>query len=203
MRIPLIHAPLALVHAPLALALLLLLAPIAAAKPPASAGFVRLQELNTLLAKRYQELKLAEDFEKKPLPEKLLIKWDLGETSFGSVRKLTGEVVVKAIFEWDEMTSDTPSEAALRVIAFLPTALKTHYGEAIRINTAFKRDRYKVGLELVNQLVKPPLHVRELAIQCLQMTYNQGRKAYVAEDSKARRMKKQKEWKDYVKRRLK
>ena len=187
----------------LILSLVLLLAPWAEAKPPSSAGFVRLQDLTTQLAKRYQELKLAEEFEKKPLPEKLLIAWDRGDTSFGSVRKLTGEVVVKAIFEWDGLTAETPNEAALRVAKFLPQALKTHYGEAIRINTAFKRDRYKVGLELVDQLVKPPLHVRELAVQCLQMTYNQGRKGYVAEDSKTRRIKKQKEWKDYVKRRLK
>jgi len=185
------------------LALLLVFAPVAAAKPPASSGFVRLQQLNTELAKRYQELKKAEEFEKKPLPEKLLIKWDEGETSFGSVKKLTGEVVVKAIFEWAELTGPNPSEAATRVAKMLPQALKTHYGEAIRITTAFKRDRYQVGKELVDQLVKPPLHVRELAIECLQMTYNQGRKAYVAEDSKARRIKKQKEWKDYVRRRAK
>ena len=85
----------------------------------------------------------------------------------------------------------------------LPQALKTHYGEAIKITSSFKRDRYQVGKELVDQLVKPPLHVRELAIECLQMVYNQGRKAYVAEDSKARRIKKQKEWKDYVRRRAK
>jgi hypothetical protein len=187
----------------LLLASLLGLAPVAASKPPTSAGFVRLQELNTLLVKRYQELKDAEEFEKKPMPEKLLIKWEQGETSFGSVRKLTGEVVVKAIFEWEEFISDTPSDAAIKVGKLLPAALKTRYGEAIQITTAFKKERYQVGKELVDQLVKPPLHVRELAIECLQMTYNQNRKGYVPEDKRASRMKKQKEWRDYVKRRAK
>lgn len=185
------------------LALVLFVVPSVWAKPPASEGFKRLEDLKTDLAKRYQQLKKAEEFEKKPLPEKLLIAWERGDTSFGNVRKLTGEVVVKAIFEWDELTGEAPSEAANRVVKLLPQALKTYYGEATRLNTAFKRDRYKVGRELADQLVKPPLHVRELAIACLMNTYNQGRKGYVAEDAKSRRLKRQKDWIDYVKKRAK
>ena len=96
-------------------ALLLVFAPVAAAKPPASSGFVRLQQLNTDLAKRYQELKKAEEFAKKPLPEKLLIKWDEGAESFGSVKKLTGEVVVKAVFDnFDEFKKLHPAFVVLK-----------------------------------------------------------------------------------------
>jgi len=182
---------------------LLLATPAVWGKPPASEGFVRMEKLSTILAKRFQELKEAEDFKKKPFPEKLLIKWNDGETSFESVRKLTGEVVLKHIFEWDELLSETPSEAAARVTKLLPNVLKYKYGEAINLNSAFKRDRYKVGKELVDQLVKPPLHVRELALLCLKNTYNAGRNTYVAEDPKSRRVKSAKVWLDYVKRRMK
>ena len=186
-------------RASVTIALIALLAPVAGflapavwAKPPASEGFVR-----------FVMLKKAEEFKKKPFPEKLLIRWSEGESSFESVRKLNGEAVVKAIFEWDDLTGEARTEAGERVAELLPEVLKEKYGEATRLNTAFRRDRYKVGRELVDQLVKPPLHVRELAIECLKMTYNGGRRGYVAEDAKPRRIKRQKEWLDYVKRRLK
>ena len=45
----------------LSLAILLVLVPVAAAKPPSPAGFVRIQKLSTELAKRYQELKKVEE----------------------------------------------------------------------------------------------------------------------------------------------
>ncbi|MHC4955318.1 MAG: hypothetical protein ACYTGZ_15810 [Planctomycetota bacterium] len=182
---------------------LFLLAAAALAKPPQIEGFVRMDEFNRRLRTRFQELKEAEEFAQKPFPEKLLIRWNEGATSFESVRKLTGEVVLKEIFEWDELIGEKPSEAADRVAKSLPDVLKTKYGEATRLSTAFRRDRYKTARVLVDQLVKPPLHVRELAIKCLQMTYNGNRRGYVETDSSKKRLRRQKEWLDYIKRRLK
>ena len=182
---------------------ILLLSGAAFAKPPQVEGFVRMDEFNRQLRTRFQEFREAEEFGQKPFPEKLLIKWSEGAPSFESVRKITGEVVLKEIFAWDELIGENPSEAADRAATLLPDVLKTKYGEATRLSKTFRTDRFKTARVLVDQLVKPPLHVRELAIKCLQMTYNGNRRGYVETDSKAKRKTKQKEWLDYIKRRRK
>ena len=181
---------------------LLLFGAVASAKPPASDGFVRIDAFSRALAGRFQTLKKAEDFEKKPMPEKLLIKYGEGEKSFGSVKRLTGAAVIEAIFEWDEFIGETKSEAADRVIKLLPEVVKNYYGNAVKRNPAFKNDRYKASKVLVDQLVKPPLHVRELAIECLKNMYG-ARRGYVAEDSKSKRKRRQSEWSSYIKQRKK
>ena len=182
--------------------LLPLLAVVASAKPPVSEDFKRIDAFNRELASRFQKFKEAEEFKQKPLPEKLIIKWNDGEKSFGGVKKLTGETVIKAVFEWDELGSEKKSEAVDRVLILLPDVIKARYGQAVRLNSAFKTDRYKASRVLVDQLVKPPLHVRELAIECLKNMYG-ARRGYVAEDSKSKRQRRQKEWSSYIKQRKK
>ena len=183
------------------LPILLLLVGLASAKPPSSDGFERIDALQRQLAARLQKLKTAEEFEKKPLPEKLLIKWSDNEKKFENV-KLSGESVLEAIFEWDEFIGEKPSEAADRVAKQLPEVIKTRYGEAVKLTSSFKKDRYEASKVLVNQLVKPPLHVRILAIECLKNMYG-ARRGYVAEDDKSKRSKRQSEWSKYIKQRRK
>ncbi len=179
-----------------------LLAVVAVAKPPASQDFKRIDAFNRELASRFQKFKEAEDFKQKPLPEKLVIKWSEGAKAFGGVKKLTGEAVIDAVFEWDALSAENKSEAVDRVLKLLPDVIKTRYGQAVVLNRSFKIERYNASRVLVDQLVKPPLHVRELAIECLKNMYG-ARRGYVAEDSKAKRQRRQKEWSTYIKQRKK
>ena len=175
---------------------------VALAKPPASQDFKRIDDFKRELASRFQQFKKAEEFKQKPLPEKLIIKWSEGEKAFGGVKKLTGEAVIKAVFEWDALGAEKKSEAVDRVLKLLPEVIKTRYGQAVVLNRSFKVDRYNASKVLVDQLVKPPLHVRELAIECLKNMYG-ARRGYVAEDSKAKRERRKKEWSSYIKQRKK
>ncbi|MHC4451890.1 MAG: hypothetical protein ACYS0E_17420 [Planctomycetota bacterium] len=181
----------------LVLAFVVLLSVPAAAKPPAAEGFVRIDEFNQLLAGKLQELREAEEFEKKPFEEQLLIKWGKDATSFKHVRKITGPDVVDTIFEYEELLKEPPTDVAQRIAKKLPEVLKAKYGESLKMNKKFKLERFKVGKILVAQLVKQPLHVRQLAIECLDAVHH-TRRGYVAEDPKDKRVKKQKAWKDYI-----
>jgi hypothetical protein len=178
-------------------ALLLALAIPAAAKPPRVDGFVRIDEFTQNLAGKLQELREAEEFEKKPFEEQLLIKWEKNATSFKHVKKIKGPDVVEMIFEYDELLKEPPTDVAQRIAERLPAVLRAKYGESLKMSKTFKTERWKVGKILVAQLVKPPLHVRQLAIDCLEGAHR-TRLAYVATDPKERRTRKQKAWKAYI-----
>ena len=181
----------------LSLATCLLLAVPVAAKPPAVEDFVRIDEFNRQLADKLQQLREAEEFEKKPFPEQLMIKWEKGAATFKHVRKINGPDVLDAIFDWDELAQEPVTDATKRIMKRLPEVLKYKYGDVVKMSSTFRRDRYKVGKVLVDQLVKPPLHVRELAINCLEEIHK-TRRQYVAEDPKEKRIKRQKAWKAYI-----
>jgi len=186
---------------PFLLSLPLALLPLrpATAKPPTVEGYVRIDEFNQLLAGKLQELREAEEFEKKPFPEQLVIKWEKGATSFKKVRKINGPDVVEEVFEWEELQSEPPTDATKRLMELLPKVLRDKYGAALKMDGDFKRERYKLGKILVDNLVKPPLHVRKLAIDCLEAMHH-TRRNYVPEDPKDKRLKGQKAWKNYIER---
>jgi hypothetical protein len=183
------------------IAILLLSVPfadVADAKPPTVEGFVRLAKLRKQLAEKLTELRVAETFASKPFPEQLLMKWDEGATSFGKMKKITAEKVLDQIFDWDELIGSEPTEAANRVIALLPIVMGRKYGQVVRMNRSFKSERYKATKGLVDELVKPPVHVRKLAILSLQAVYS-TRRQYVETDPKSTRLKRQKAWEAYIK----
>ena len=180
------------------IALLFLLVLPVAAKPPFVEGFVRLDRFNQQLADKLQNLREAEEFEKKPFPEQLLIKWDKGAASFKK-RKIVGPDVLKTIFDWEELFQEPPTDATKRIIQQLPEVLKLKYGNIVKMGKTFRRERFLVGRVLIGQLVKPPLHVRELAITCLEEIHK-TRRQYVASDPKEKRVKRYKAWKAYIER---
>ena len=177
---------------------LLLASTFVAAKPPTVEGYVRLDAFRKQLSERIKKLKEEEAFNEKPFPEQLLIKWEAGETSFGKIRKLTGDKVIEEIFKWDELQATEPTKAAKRVMELLPQVMSAKYGQIVKMNKTFKNERYKTTAELVDHLVKPPAHVRQLAIVCLEAAYG-TRLRYVANDPKSTRMKRQKAWDSHIK----
>jgi len=182
-----------------AIAILLLAVP-AAARPPrvdADVTFVRIDEFGKLIAGKHQQLKYEEEFRKKPFPEQLVIKWGEGATEFKTMRKIDGPDVIETVFEWEELRQEKPSEAALRVCKELPEVLKKKYGAVLKMDNKFKRERYRMGRLLVDELVKPPLHVRQLAADCLEAMHH-TRQNYVADDDKEKRARAQKRWKTYI-----
>ena len=169
------------------------------AKPPATEGFVRIDKFTEMLDARLKELQEKEQFAKLPFEEQLVIMWAKGEKSYKKVRKINGPDVIETIFDWDEINKEPPTDSANRLAASLPGVLKKKYGESLKMDKKFKSERYKVGRVLVAQLVNPPLHVRELAIECLNAMHH-TRRNYVADDPKDRRVRRQKAWKDYIER---
>ena len=117
------------------IALLLLLSLPVAAKPPTVEAFVRLDRFNRQLLEKLQRLRDAEEFEKKPFPEQLLIRWDKGASSFKHVRKISGPDVLELIFKWEELAQEPSTDAAKRIMQKLPEVLKAKYGDVV---TAFQ-----------------------------------------------------------------
>lgn len=182
---------------PILFALVVLLSIPAAAKPPTVEGFVRKDEFNQLLAGKLQELREAEEFEKKPFEEQLLIKWGANASSFKHVKTIKGDDVVEKIFEYEELLKEPPTDVAQRLMKKLPEVLEAKYGQSLKMNKKFKTERWRVGKILIGQLVKPPLHVRQLASDCLEACHHTTL-GYVATDPKGRRVQKQKAWKAYI-----
>ncbi|MEM8884148.1 MAG: hypothetical protein AAGD14_08780 [Planctomycetota bacterium] len=183
MRIPVIALTLTLCSLP------------ALAKPPVTDGFVRVGEFRTQLAEKLQALRDAEDFETKPFEEQLLIKWEQDATRFKK-KRIKAEDVVETIFEWDQVIGDEPTEAAQRVLKKLPEVLAVKYGDAV-MTKDLKKERYEVSKELVSQLTKKQLHVRDLAARCLYSIYGTTRQ-YQPKDEPAKLKKRQRAWKDYI-----
>lgn len=179
------------------LLLTLLFAVPALAKPPTVEGYMRMDEFGRKLEGKLQELREAEEFEKKPFPEQLVIKWEKGATSFRKVRNFDGVDVVKEVFDWEEIQKEPPTEATQRIMTKLPEVLRVKFGAALKMDRDFKRERYKIGRILVDNLVKPPLHVRKLALDCLEAMHH-TRRNFVPEDPKDKRVKGQNAWKKYI-----
>ncbi len=176
---------------------LLLLALVAAAGPPQSKDYARMNDLLRRLGSRYEALVRQEEFEKKPRVEKILISYGRGEKRFEKF-SLTGENVVKVVFDWDEVKKTPPGEEADRVLKKLVQVLTKRYARALDVP---KRERYKASVLLVKALTDPRLHVRQAAIDSLKGIYRLTHGHFYQADQEAKELKKkQKTWTAYIKR---
>ena len=174
-----------------------LLALVAAAGPPQSKHYARMNDLLLRLGSRHQALVQQEEFEKKPRVEKILISYGRGEKRFEKF-SLTSENIVKLVFEWDEVKKTPPGEEAERVLKKLVQVLTKRYARVIKVD---KRARYKASVLLVKALTDPRLHVRQAAIDSLKGIYRLTHgHFYQADQEPKERKKKQKTWSDYIRR---
>jgi len=146
------------------LALLLVLAGVAGALPPASPGFVRLRELREEIRLGIVELQKREAFEARPREERMLLTFRKGEVFEGE--ELRGRDVARACLEWADVERQQPTEAGKRVLALLPVVLREKYA-----GSDDWRERRAIGYLLVRALDSDYLHVREAAIASLRRLY--------------------------------
>jgi hypothetical protein len=173
--------------------LVVLLAGVAFARPPTVPDFARMDELDSILLNLRHKYKEAEEFQRKPREERMILLFERSREDFEG-KTLTGEYVVKELFEkwkvWRAKDKDTPAEA-IRILMLLPDALKVRYATGYPIP---KLARYKASVPLVKALTHKNLHIRTAAIECLEAVY--GRTLFYRPDaSPGARKKKQSEWK--------
>lgn len=183
-------------------AAVLLLAAAAWARPPESKGFLRGEELRAELEARYKALKAQEEFERKPLEEKLAILLERADPKERPSRferiEIVPSKVTKKILEWEELHTDTPSESARNTLAVLHEALRKRYGDPTVVE--FDRsERYKASLPLVDELTSEYLWLRTACFDILRTIYrNPGGLLYKPDAAEKARKEKKKEWQNYI-----
>jgi hypothetical protein len=176
--------------------LLALLAGAAAAKPPVVPGYARIGEAGRWLNEVYAELKAKEDFAGKCFEEQLVIKLREGAKSWGRVKPLTAEAVVKELLEeWGAAQQDKPPGDVVRILGLLAEVLDEKFGGV----QAPKDERYKASLPLVAALTNEHLAVRQAAIDCLTKIYGSSR-FFWPNLRPAERKSRQREWYSYIRR---
>lgn len=166
-----------------------MLAGAAAAKPPGTLHFRRIDDLKIELEMQYEKLKRQEDFPKKVREERLVILLGKGEKRFEG-RHLTGYYVVETLLHWDAAEHDDPAPETLRILALLPEALKQRYALVMPIP---KEQRYRASGPLVDALNSRYRHLRVTALACLEALYG-TRLGYHPDLPVAERKKKLLEW---------
>jgi hypothetical protein len=149
---------------------LALLCAAAAAKPPVVPDYARMGELESHFNDVFVELKAKEEFARKSLQEQLVIKLGDGVKSWGPIKNLTGEAVVKEIFEkWKAaQVAENPPQEVVDTLALLPKVLKKLYDRM----PIPKEERFKATDPLVDALLSDYPHLRQAAIDCLWEIYN-------------------------------
>jgi len=148
--------------------LLPLLAAVAAARPPESKEYRRMNDLKDLIASRAAQLKAQAEFEAKPREEKILILFEKGQDKFEG-KSLTGEYVVEmTLLKWAEAQQPIPSPAAQRVLKDLPDVLSRRYTATVEVD---KKDRYDASRELLRAADSDSPRVRATAIEALRKIY--------------------------------
>ena len=184
------------------LLVVLFVAVAAGARPPASDSYQRMDELRADLGARYKQLKEQEEFERKPLEEKLAILLDRADpkarpTKFERI-EITPSKVAKKILEWEELRTDTPSDAAKNTLAVLHEALKKRYGDPAIVD--FDRNpRHNASPRLVDETVSDHLWLRTACFDIRRTIYRNPNGLFYRPDAadKARKEKKA-EWGSYI-----
>jgi hypothetical protein len=176
---------------------LLLLVAALEAQPPRSEHFRRMHDLNLRFAERQEKLAAAEEFAQKPRVEKILLSFEAGAKKFEKM-KLTGESVVKAILDWEELDKVPPTEDVQRVLDKMGDVLEKKYARVVEIP---RRERHKAALPLVAALMDERLHVRIGAFEALKKMYRTtAGYLYQPTASAKDRKEKQKIWKRQIER---
>ena len=129
----------------------------------------------------------------RPRQERMILGFSANETEFEG-KKLTGETLVKEIFEkWPAIQRKDPSPDALRILAMLAPALKKRY---VVVPTP-KMPRYLSSKPLMKPLDSPHFHIRKAAIDCLKAMYSQSG-LYKPGADRARRRKIMHQWKKRI-----
>jgi len=184
------------------LLLLVLAAGTAWARPPESRAYLRMDELRTDLATRYEALKRQEEFERKPLEEKLAILLDRADpkarpSKFERVEIAPGEVTER-IMKWDQLRTDNPSDAAKSTMATLHEALKKRYADPAIVDYN-RKERYDASRPLVEGLVADQLWLRTACFDILRTIYRNPNGLFYQPTMDARARKdKRSEWQKYI-----
>ena len=155
------------------------------AAPPDSPHFARADVLAARLAARLEQLRRKEEFDAKPLAERLVIRFDEGAETFDG-ETLTGSRVIEEV-----MKVGVTEGARLRVE--LVAAFKKRYGFIVTKSKALKKRRRQAGRLLIDALMHKLPGFRRLAIDCLEAMYAE-RHGYEPDAPEAERRRKQREW---------
>ena len=168
-----------------------LLAGAVRAAPPQHGGCVRMDELRSELEARYERARAREEFEAKPLPERLVLLLKKGARTYAG-EAVTGPRVVKAVLQWDALGKSPRPSPAARVVADLPDALKARYLKA-GADRALHRERYDTGRMLADALTSDAPWVREVAADALNAVFGRTL-GYDPAGPETDRKRKQREW---------
>ena len=180
------------------LALLLgLVAAPAAARPPKITNYARIDNLLAHYDRETARLQREVEFGAKPRIERMIIRY--GDQRMFEGRKLTGDYVVKQVFEeWDAIQKASPTEADVKILMKLPQALKANYS-GIRAVGVNRKERLNASKPLVKALAHDRLHMRQAAIDCLKAIYGTIN-LYRADANEKERKARKKSWESYIKR---
>ena len=152
---------------------------------------MRMDELEPYLTLRLNKLREREEFEAKPLPERLVILLKRGVKTHEK-HALTGALVVETLLRWKAVQSAAPTEEAKRALGLLPEALGTRYSRYLK-SKVLRRERYHASKLLVDALTHQYFHVRKTAIDSLKAMHGLDR-GYDPNATEAQRKRAQWNW---------